>query len=104
MHSAGKFLQTRGIRVTRARSSEHELRTEELCRLNNRGEICHSGHRFDVPIGDERTYGNVTITVCGELSEVAGPKGRMFDLIRESSLTWDGVTDPVRPFPDLSKI
>jgi|GEM_PF-423745 len=32
-----------------------------------------NGHRFDVPIGDERTYGNVTITVCGELSEVAGP-------------------------------
>lgn len=32
-----------------------------------------SGHRFDVPMGDERTYGNVTITVCGELSEVSGP-------------------------------
>jgi hypothetical protein len=39
-----------------------------------------------------------------ELSEVAGPKGRMFDLIRESSLSWDGVTDPVRPFPDLSTL
>ena len=39
-----------------------------------------------------------------ELSEVAGPKGRMFDLIRESSTTWDGITDPVRPFPDLSKL
>jgi catechol 2,3-dioxygenase-like lactoylglutathione lyase family enzyme len=38
-----------------------------------------------------------------ELSEVAGPKGRMFDLIRESSVGWDG-SDPVRPFPDLSKI
>ncbi len=32
-----------------------------------------SGHRFDVDMGDERTYGNVTITVCGELSEVSGP-------------------------------
>jgi catechol 2,3-dioxygenase-like lactoylglutathione lyase family enzyme len=38
-----------------------------------------------------------------ELSEVAGPKGRMFDLIREASQGWDG-TNPVRPFPDLSKL
>jgi catechol 2,3-dioxygenase-like lactoylglutathione lyase family enzyme len=38
-----------------------------------------------------------------ELSEVAGPKGRLFKLIREASVDWDG-TDPVRPFPDLSKI
>jgi hypothetical protein len=37
-----------------------------------------------------------------ELSEVSGPKGRMFDLIRESSHGWDG-SDPVRPFPDLGK-
>ena len=38
-----------------------------------------------------------------ELSEVLGPKGRMFDLIREASKKWDG-SDPVRPFPDLSRI
>lgn len=38
-----------------------------------------------------------------ELSEVMGPKGRMFDMIRAASETWDG-RDPVRPFPDLSKI
>ncbi len=38
-----------------------------------------------------------------ELSEVAGPKGRMFDLIRATAETWDGKTDPVRPFPDLSQ-
>ena len=38
-----------------------------------------------------------------ELSEVAGPKGRMFDLIREASEGWDG-QDSVRPFPDLSKL
>ncbi|MFG5775451.1 VOC family protein [Comamonas sp. J-3] len=38
-----------------------------------------------------------------ELSEVMGPKGRMFDLIREASQGWDG-SDPVRPFPDLSKL
>jgi len=38
-----------------------------------------------------------------ELSEVAGPKGKMFDLIRASSEGWDG-SEPVRPFPDLSKL
>ena len=38
-----------------------------------------------------------------ELSEVAGPKGKLFDLIRSSAQTWDG-KDPVRPFPDLSKL
>lgn len=38
-----------------------------------------------------------------ELSEVMGPKGRMFDMIREASRDWDG-TDPVRPFPDLNSI
>lgn len=38
-----------------------------------------------------------------ELSEVAGPKGRMFQMIREASQNWDG-RGPVRPFPDLSKL
>ena len=38
-----------------------------------------------------------------ELYEVAGPKGEMFRLIREASEGWDG-SDPVRPFPDLSKL
>ena len=32
-----------------------------------------------------------------------GPKGRMFDMIRDASEGWDG-SDPVRPFPDLSAI
>lgn len=36
-----------------------------------------------------------------ELSEVVGPKGRMFDMIREASKGWDG-SDPVRPFPSLA--
>ncbi len=35
-----------------------------------------------------------------ELSEVAGPKGKLFDLIRNSSVDWDG-QHPVRDFPDL---
>ncbi len=38
-----------------------------------------------------------------ELSEVAGPKGRMFDLIRNAAVDWDG-RDPVRPFPDLATL
>ncbi|MBB3937377.1 VOC family protein [Aureimonas phyllosphaerae] len=38
-----------------------------------------------------------------ELSEVAGPKGRMFDMIRAASENWNG-RDPVRPFPDLAKV
>lgn len=38
-----------------------------------------------------------------ELSEVMGPKGRMFDLIRDAAQDWDG-KEPVRPFPDLTRI
>lgn len=38
-----------------------------------------------------------------ELSEVVGPKGRMFDMIREASEGWDG-SDPIRPFPSLAAI
>lgn len=38
-----------------------------------------------------------------ELSEVMGPKGKMFDMIRDASEGWDG-SDPVRPFPDLSTL
>ncbi|MDM9560629.1 VOC family protein [Bordetella petrii] len=35
-----------------------------------------------------------------ELSEVSGPKGRMFRQIREAAESWDG-SEPVRPFPSL---
>lgn len=38
-----------------------------------------------------------------ELSEVLGPKGRLFKLIREAAVGWDG-HDPVRPFPDLNTL
>ena len=38
-----------------------------------------------------------------ELSEVLGPKGRMFELIRESAVGWDG-RDAIRAFPDLTKL
>lgn len=46
--------------------------------------------------------GNLPGTII-ELSEVAGPKGRMFRLIREASVGWNG-KDPVRPFPDLTTL
>lgn len=35
-----------------------------------------------------------------ELSEVMGPKGRLFDMIRAAAAGWDGA-DPVRAFPNL---
>jgi len=38
-----------------------------------------------------------------ELSEVKGPKGRMFDMIREAAVDWDG-RDRVRPFPSLVEV
>jgi catechol 2,3-dioxygenase-like lactoylglutathione lyase family enzyme len=38
-----------------------------------------------------------------ELSEVAGPKGKLFRMIREAAQGWDG-KDPVRPFPDLETL
>jgi catechol 2,3-dioxygenase-like lactoylglutathione lyase family enzyme len=61
------------------------------------GEVGENG-RF-VYFEDRSALPGTTI----ELSEVAGPKGRMFTLIREASVDWDG-RDPVRPFPDLSKL
>ncbi len=36
-----------------------------------------------------------------ELSEVLGPKGDLFDTIRESAVGWDG-SNIIRPFPDLN--
>ena len=38
-----------------------------------------------------------------ELSEVLGPKGKLFRLIRDASEGWNG-QDPVRPFPDLATL
>jgi catechol 2,3-dioxygenase-like lactoylglutathione lyase family enzyme len=38
-----------------------------------------------------------------ELSEVAGPKGKLFKLIREAAQGWDGANS-VRPFPDLNTL
>ncbi len=38
-----------------------------------------------------------------ELSEVAGPKGVLFRMIRAAAADWDG-RDPTRPFPDLAAL
>lgn len=76
----------------------------DLARARAAGfEVCMGGEvgergRF-VYFADRGPMPGATI----ELSEVAGPKGRMFKLIREAAVGWDG-RDPVRPFPDLSKI
>jgi hypothetical protein len=74
---------------------------EDLERLTRRGfEVVMSGEvgprgRF-VYFDTEYHPGTVI-----ELSEVVGPKGRMFDMIREASKDWDG-SNPVRPFPSLA--
>jgi catechol 2,3-dioxygenase-like lactoylglutathione lyase family enzyme len=62
--------------------------------VGDRGRFCY----FDVPAHAGAHPGTVI-----ELSEVAGPKGRLFDLIRAAAQGWDG-KNPVRPFPDLSTL
>ncbi|RYZ00478.1 MAG: VOC family protein [Comamonadaceae bacterium] len=52
---------------------------------------------------EEQPAGNAYPGTVVELSEVAGPKGKLFTLIREAAQGWDG-QDPVRPFPDLSTL
>ncbi len=76
----------------------------DLARAQGAGfEVCMGGEvgengRF-VYFEDSSGLPGTTI----ELSEVAGPKGRLFKLIRDASQGWDG-TDPVRPFPDLARL
>ena len=38
-----------------------------------------------------------------ELSDISGPKGKMFEHIRAASTHWDG-RNPVRPFPDMTAL
>jgi len=79
----------------------------DLARANAAGfKVCMSGEvgdngrfvYFEAADGDGTWPGTVV-----ELSEVAGPKGRLFKLIREASTNWDGA-DPVRAFPDLRSL
>jgi catechol 2,3-dioxygenase-like lactoylglutathione lyase family enzyme len=65
------------------------------------GEVGENG-RF-VYFEDRLASGTALPGTTIELSEVAGPKGRLFKLIREAAVGWDG-HDPVRPFPDLTKL
>ncbi len=76
----------------------------DLARAESAGfEVCMGGEvgtngRF-VYFEDRTALPGTTI----ELSEVAGPKGKLFKLIREAAAGWDG-SDPVRPFPDLNTL
>ena len=45
----------------------------------------------------------VTVKIAPDAVEVQGPKGKMFRMIRAASENWDG-SDPVRPFPDLTRL
>ncbi|MBR0566526.1 VOC family protein [Azoarcus sp. L1K30] len=65
------------------------------------GEVGDNGRfvYFDDKTGRPESHPGTVI----ELSEVAGPKGRLFKLIREAAVNWDG-SDPVRPFPDLTTL
>lgn len=65
------------------------------------GEVGENG-RF-VYFEDRTAHGAPLPGTTIELSEVAGPKGRLFKLIREAAVGWDG-HEPVRAFPDLSKL
>lgn len=72
----------------------------DLARLRERGfEVAMSGkvgEKGRFVYFDTETHPGTVI----ELSEVSGPKGKLFDLIREASRNWDG-KDAVRPFPAL---
>lgn len=62
------------------------------------GEVGANGRfvYFEEPATKAGPYPGTVI----ELSEIAGPKGRLFKLIRETATGWDG-KNPVRAFPDL---
>ncbi|OJY24961.1 VOC family protein [Pandoraea sp. XJJ-1] len=80
----------------------------DLARARDAGfEVCMSGEvgengrfvYFEDRSADPGCHPGTTI----ELSEVAGPKGKLFTMIREAAAAWDG-TDPVRAFPDLTTL
>src|ERR1700761_890989 len=61
------------------------------------GEVGENGRfvYFETPAANNSAWPGTVV----ELSEVAGPKGRLFKLIHEASVDWDGAV-PVRAFPD----
>jgi catechol 2,3-dioxygenase-like lactoylglutathione lyase family enzyme len=65
------------------------------------GEVGENGRfvYFETPAAAADAWPGTVI----ELSEVAGPNGRLFRLIREASMNWDGA-NPVRVFPDLRSL
>ncbi len=81
---------------TRQYDVDLEMMLERGFTLRMSGQVGQNG-RFAY-FAEEHHPGTVI-----ELSEVLGPKGTMFDMIRAASVGWDG-SDPVRPFPDLSTL
>ena len=77
---------------------------EDLARLQAQGfEVAMSGEVGDkgrFVYFDNAVHPGLHPGAVIELSEVAGPKGKLFKLIRESAQGWDG-RDPVRAFPNL---
>lgn len=80
---------------------------EDLARLRAEGfRVAMSGEvgeRGRFVYFEPSTHPGVHPGTTIELSEVAGPKGKLFRIIREASQGWDG-RDPVRPFPDLGTL
>ena len=80
---------------------------DDLTRLDAQGfEVAMSGEvgeRGRFVYFEPAAHAGVHPGTVIELSEVAGPKGKLFRMIREASEGWDG-RDPVRPFPDLNTL
>jgi catechol 2,3-dioxygenase-like lactoylglutathione lyase family enzyme len=80
---------------------------EDLARLDAQGfKVAMSGEvgeRGRFVYFEPAAHAGVHPGTVIELSEVAGPKGKLFRMIREASEGWDG-RDPVRPFPDLNTL
>lgn len=79
----------------------------DLARLEARGfQVAMSGEvgeRGRFVYFDQPAHPGLHPGAVIELSEVAGPKGKLFTMIRQASVNWDG-KDPVRPFPDLGTL
>ena len=77
-----------------ARLEGQGMRVQMSGEVGARGRFC-----YFAPVAHPGLHPGTVI----ELSEVAGPKGVLFKMIREASEGWDG-RDPVRPFPDLATL
>ena len=68
---------------------------------------CTSAHAhgtFALPLGRLMITFGASPTVTSSLPYPPSLSPKSGSSIRETSKAWDGSTDPVRPFPDLSKL